>query len=104
MNHPEKLVRLSAHLEELFSEVSGRVGREALTPELADEIATTAGEIMVELADQRGDALAGQVIEDARRLRAVVRTLHPEPARVAEPWRTLASDLELVIREDKKAA
>jgi hypothetical protein len=103
-HHPEKLVRLSAHLEELFSEVSGRVGREALTPELADEIAATAGEIMVELADQRGDALAGQVIEDARRLREVVRTLHPEPARVAEPWRTLVADLELVIREDKRAA
>jgi hypothetical protein len=75
-----------------------------MPPELADEIAATAGEVMVELADQRGDELARQVIEDARRLREVVRTLCPEPARVAGSWRALASDLELVIREDKRAA
>src|SRR3954463_545465 len=103
-HHPEKLVSLSAHLEDLFSEVLGRGWRGALTLELADEIAATAGEIMVELADQRGDTLARQVIEDARKLREVVRTLHPEPAHIAEPWRTLVADLELVIREDKRAA
>jgi len=100
----DKLLHLSAHLEELFSKVLGCGGRESLPPELADEIAATAGEIMVELADQRSDELARHVIEDARKLRAVVRTVYPELARVAEPWRTLASDLELVIREDKRAA
>jgi hypothetical protein len=107
MNHhlrPEKLSRLSAHLEELFSKVLGRGGRESLSPELADEIAATAGEIMVELADHRGDELARQVVEDARRLREVVRTVCPEPARVAESGRSLISDLKLVIREDKRAA
>ena len=102
--HPDKLLRLSAHLEDLFPAVADCGGREALTPELADEIAATAGEIMVELADQRGDALAKQVIEDARKLREVVRTLRPEPAHIAEPWRALTADLELVIREEKKAA
>ena len=102
--HPEKLSRLSAHLEELFSQVLVRESGESLPPELADEIAATAGEIMVELADQRGDELARQVIEDARRLREVVRTVRPEPARIAEPWRALVSDLELMIREDKRAA
>ena len=101
--HPEKLSRLTAHLEELFSSVMA-CGRAPLPPELGDEIAATAGEVMVELADHRGDELVGHVIEDARRLREVVRTICPEPARVAESGRTLVSDLELVIREDRYAA
>ena len=101
--HPEKLAHLSAHLEDLFFRLSGQ-GPAALTPELADEIAATAGEVMVELADHRGDGLARQVIEDARRLREAVRTARPEPARVAESGRALVSDLEAVIREDKRAA
>ena len=102
--HPAKLSCLSAHLEDLFSKVLGRGGRESLPPELADEIAATAGEVMVELADHRGDELARHVIEDARELREVVRTICPEPARVAESGRALVSDLELVIREEKRAA
>lgn len=101
--HLEKLARLSAHLEELFSRVSGPA-REPLPPELADEIAATAGEVMVELADYGRDELARQVIEDARRLREAARTVRPEPARVAGCGRALVSDLELVIREDKRAA
>ena len=101
--HPIKLSRLSAHLEELFTKVSG-CGPETLPPELADEIAATAGEVMVELANHRGDELTRRVIDDARRLRGVVRTLRPEAARVAEAGRSLARDLELVIREDRRAA
>jgi hypothetical protein len=102
--HPEKLSRFSAHLGDLFSKVLSSGGRESLSPELADEIGATAGEVMVELADHRGDELARHVIEDARRLREVVRTVCPEPARIAESGRALVSDLELVIREDKRAA
>jgi hypothetical protein len=101
--HPEKLARLSAHLEGLFFRLSSR-GPAALTPELADEIAATAGEVMVELADHRGDELARQVIEEARGLREAARTASPESARVAEAGRALVSDLELVIREDRRAA
>lgn len=107
MNHPThtaKLARLSDTLEELCSKVSTRGQGEPLPQELADEIAATAGEVMVELADQRGDVLARGVIEDARRLREVVRTLSPEPARVAEAGLVLGRDLALVIREDKRAA
>jgi len=106
MNHrpqPERLAHLSAHLEDLFFRLSCH-GPAAVAPELADEIAATAGEVMVELADHRGDELARHVIEDARRLRAAARTARPEPARVAESGRALVSDLELVIREDKRAA
>lgn len=101
--NPEKLSRLSAHLELLFSNVSG-YGRDSLPPELADEIAATAGDIMVELADHRADELAGHVIEQARGLREVVRTLRPEPSRVSESGRALVSNIEAVIREDRRAA
>ena len=101
--HSAKLSRFSAHLEELFSKVSD-CGLEPLPPDLADEIAATAGEIMVELAVQRGDELAGHVIEDARRLREAVRRHHPEAEQVAQSGRALVYDLSLVIREDKRAA
>jgi hypothetical protein len=99
-----KLAGFSAKLEELFSKVSAGGGPESLRPELADEIAATAGEIMVELADHRGDELSRAAINDARLLREVVRTICPEAARAAEAGRALVSDLELVIREDKRAA
>ena len=102
--HPEKLSRLSARLEGLFSKASDCGGRGLLTPDLADEIAATAGEVMVELADHRGDGLTMQVIEEARKLREAARTAHPELARVAASGRALVSDLELIIREDKRAA
>ncbi len=101
--HPEKLSRLSAHLEELFSRVSG-CDREPLPPELADEIAATAGEVMVELADHGGDELARGVIEDARRLREVVRIVSPKVAHVSEAGRVLVAELEDVIRKGKRAA
>lgn len=106
MNHQsysDRLLKFSTHLEELIARVSGRV-TETLTPELADEIAATAGEVMVELADHRGDELTRDVIEDARRLRAVVRSIRPEAGRVTEAGRALVYDLELVIREDRRAA
>jgi hypothetical protein len=102
--HHEKLSRFSAHLEKLFSQLSDCGGGQSLPQELADEIASTAGEIMVELADHRGDELVLGAIEDARRLRKVVRTICPESTKVAEAGRTLAVDLALVIREDKRAA
>ena len=101
--NPQALSRLTAHLEELFSKISGRVS-EPLSPDLADEIAATAGEVMVELADHRGDELTRGVIEDARRLRELVRSLSPEAIPVARAGRALVSDLELFIRDGKRAA
>jgi hypothetical protein len=100
---PEKLSRLSAHLEDLFNQASGHSPKH-LPPDLVDEIGATAGEVMVELADHRGDELARGVIEDARRLRELVRSLLPEPAPVAEAGRVLISDLATFIRQDKRAA
>ena len=71
---------------------------------MADEIAATAGEVMVELSDQRGDELVRDVIEDARRLREVVRALSPAAAEVSAAGHSLARDLEVVIRTDRRAA
>jgi hypothetical protein len=102
--HPAKLLRLSAHLEELFSRVSAWNVGEPLPPELADEIAVTAGEVMIELADRRGDELARGVVADAHRLREVVRAVGQRAGTVAEVGRTLVCDLEVVIREQKRAA
>lgn len=59
---------------------------------------------MLELAGHRGGVPAGDVIENARRLREVVRSPRPEPAPVAEAGRALISDLAIFIREDKCAA
>ena len=56
------------------------------------------------LAEQRGDELAACVIDDARRLREVVRLLRPDAAIVAEAGSGLVYDLGLVIREDTRAA
>jgi hypothetical protein len=102
--HHGEISRLSAHLEELFSMISECGGLRPLPPELADEIAATAGEIMVELADHRCAELARGVIEDARRLREIVRTIRPGADAVTEAGRTLFNDLEVIIREDKRAA
>jgi hypothetical protein len=102
--HHHKLLRLSDRLEELFAEVSGCGGQEPLPHDLADEIASTAGEVMVELSHQRGDELVRDVIDDARKLREVARTLCPDTPLVSEAGRTLARNLEHVIRADRRAA
>ena len=59
---------------------------------------------MVELSDQRGDELARSVIDDARRLREVVRTIGPAADSVSAAGRALAHNLILVIRGDRRAA
>jgi len=79
-------------------------GRESLPQELADGIAATAGEVMVELAGHRGDLLVRGVIDDARRLREVVRSLSPAATQVVEAGRALVGDLKAVIRDDRRAA
>ena len=101
--HMDKLTRLSARLEEVFSEVWG-AGGGALTPELADEIAATAGEIMLALANHRDDVLVRGALEDARRLREAARTLQPLRSQLAEAGTALTRDVMKIIHEDKHAA
>jgi hypothetical protein len=95
-----KLAQLSARLEDLFS----LCGAGGLSPELADEVAATAGEIMLLLADHGGDDLVRGALDDARRLREAARTLRPERAQLAAAGAALAEDVARIIHEEKRAA
>jgi hypothetical protein len=97
--HPRhaKLARLSAQFEGLFAKVSECDTLESLPQDLADEIAATAGDVMIELADQRDDVLARTVIDDARRLRELVRALSTVAVKVSAAGHSLVRDLGLVI-------
>ena len=101
--HLDKLSRFSIHLEELFSSL--RACREdAALPELVDEIAVTAGEIMLLLADHGEDELVRETLADARRLREAARTMRPGRAELVEAGTTLTKDVARIIREEKRAA
>ena len=95
-----KLAQLSARLDELLTLGSAS----KLSPELADEVAATAGEIMLLLADHGGDQLVRGALDDAHRLRAAARTLRPESARLAAAGAALSADVARIIREEKRAA
>jgi len=95
-----ELARLSARLDELLSACC--VGE--LSPEAADEIAATAGEIMLLLADHGGDELVRGALDDARHLREVARTLYPVRERLTQAGAALSRDVERIIREEKRAA
>ena len=95
-----ELARLSARLDELFA----LCDPDAMSPDVADEVAATAGEIMLLLADHGGDEMVRGALDDARRLREAARTLRPERARLAEAGAALTRDVERIIREEKRAA
>lgn len=95
-----ELARLSTRLDELLHVC----GPGEMSPEAADEVAATAGEIMLLLADHCGDEMIRGALDDARRLREVARTLRPERTRVAEAGAALTHDVERIIREEKRAA
>lgn len=99
----DKLSQFSLHLEELFSDLRS-CQQDAPLPELADEIAATAGEIMLLLADHGEDELVCGTLDDARRLREVARTLQPVRAQLVEAGTALTDDVAQIIREEKRAA
>jgi hypothetical protein len=101
--HLDKLSQFSIHLEELCSDL--RACREdAPPPELADEIAATAGEIMLLLADHGDDQVVRGTLDDARLLREAARTLQPRRAQLVEAGATLTQDVSRIIRAEKRAA
>ncbi|HYG10925.1 MAG TPA: hypothetical protein VD835_13335 [Pyrinomonadaceae bacterium] len=75
----DKLSQLSKHLEELLFDLHIRP-REELLPDLADEIAGTAGEIMLLLAGHGDDETVRVTLEYARRLREAARSFQPKTA------------------------
>lgn len=101
--HLDKLSRFSIHLEELFSDLRGWHD-DTPPPELADEIAVTAGEIMLLLAAHSDDELVRETLDEARRLREVARTQRPRPSQLVEMGGALTDDVARIIREEKNAA
>ena len=99
----DRLYLLSARLEELFEQIWA-CGQQPLLLELADEVAATAGEVILDLADLGQAEMVRGAIEDARRLREAARTLSPNPARLIEGGAVLTRDVALIIRADKQAA
>lgn len=95
-----ELARLSARLDELLS----ACGSGELSPDAADEVAATAGEIMLLLSAHGGDVMVRGALDDAHSLRKVARTLHPERARLVEAGVALTRDVELIIHQEKRAA
>lgn len=100
--HTCRLHLLSGRLEELFVQLTA-CGPQP-PQELADELAATAGEVMIELADLGHDKTVRGAMEDARRLREIARTLSPDPARLIRGGEALARDMEMVIRSERRAA
>lgn len=98
-----KLSQFSIHLDELFTELWS-CQKDELLPELADEIAATAGEIMLLLADHGEDELVRGTLADARRLREAARTLQPRRAQLVESGTALTKDVARIISAEKRAA
>ena len=101
--HLDKLSRFSTRLEELCSALRGG-GQDEASADLADEMAATAGEIMLLLADHGQDELVRGTLDDARRLRDVARTLRPNRDQVVAVSVALTNDVARIIREEKRAA
>lgn len=99
----DKLSRFSTRLEELCSMFQSNQHDDA-SPELADEIAATAGEIMLLLADHGEDELVCVTLEAARRLREVARTLRPRREQLVAVGAALTSDVALIIHAEKRVA
>jgi hypothetical protein len=99
----DKLSKFSTRLEELFSDL-WRCRPEELTAEMADEIAATAGEIMLLLADHGEDELVRGTLQDARRLREAARTARPQRATLVEAGAALTNDVSQIIRAERRAA
>jgi hypothetical protein len=100
--HLDKLSQFSIHLENLCADLSSC--RDDMPAELVDEIAITAGEIMLLLADHSHDELVCGTLDVARRLREVARTLQPQRTVLVEAGAALTKDVAQIIREEKRAA
>ena len=101
------LKKFSERLDELLMEVR-HYEPQQLPVELLDEIATTTGELMLLLKDHfagpHTSALSNQVASHARHLREEVRSRELPNDQIAVAIRDLSEEVNLIIREDKRAA
>ena len=101
------LQRFSARFDELILELR----RQAANPppaELVDEIAGTAGELMLALVNHRAAFEEGEsvrkAIGDAARLREAARAQGLRREQIAAAVLDVTRDVDQIIREDKRAA
>ena len=101
------LKKFSERLDDLLMEVR-HYEPQQLPLELLDEIATTTGELMLLLKDRfagpHTSALSDQVVSHARHLREEVRSRELPNDRLAIAIHDLSEEVNLIIREDKRAA
>jgi hypothetical protein len=100
------LTLLSVRLSELVAEA--RLATQPLPPELLDEIASSAGELMLLLAGLKGehpaDELVAQAIADAQRIREAVRSQRLERGCLEDETDELRREVEEIVRCDRRAA
>lgn len=101
------LEQISTRLEDLQVEVR-RTEAQPLPPELIDEIASTAGELILILADHRSAHQTGKpeqaAASHANLLREGVRRRQLHREQIAEAVHTLTQEVSLIINKDKRAA
>jgi hypothetical protein len=101
------LKRFSDRLDDLLLEVR-QYEPQSMPIELLDEVATTTGELMLVLKDhlsgQQTSQLSQQVASHAGHLRADVRSRELPNDQLAIAIRNLSEEVNLIIREDKRAA
>lgn len=102
-----RLKGFSERLDDLLMEVR-HYEPQQLPVELLDEIATTTGELMLVLKDyltgEHASALSQQAAAHARHLREDVRSRELPNDQLAFAIRKLSEEVDLLIREDKRAA
>jgi hypothetical protein len=102
-----QLKRFSERLDDLLMEVR-HYEPQLLPVELLDEIATTTGELMLLLKDhltgQYTSELSHKAASHARHLREDVRSRELPNEQLAVALCNLSEEVNLIIREDKRAA
>lgn len=101
------LAQFSSKLDDLLVQAR-RFEPQQLPVELIDEMATTTGELLLVLIDHQSvfgtDGLMRRVISDAQHLREKMRSRIVEQGHLAEAVSELTEEVNLIIREDKRAA
>lgn len=102
-----RLQQFSSKLDDLLIQVRS-FEPQLLPVELIDEMATTTGELLLVLIDHQSvfgtDDLMHRVISDAQHLREKMRSRLLERGQLAEAVSALTEEVNLIIREDKRAA
>lgn len=100
------LTRFSTRLDELL--LNARRQQSNLTPELIDEIAYTTGELMVVLMDYHAanqeDGFLKDALVHAQQLHHHLRSHQLEAGQVAESCSAFRHEIDLLIRQSKRAA